>query len=164
MNPNLCLRSFFYSEIDKENIFTFRGVFTLAFFSAHKEIIDEAFVWKIFYQVVQALIHCHSRSTLCQVILHRDVKPANIFLDRENNAKLGDFGVSNKLEYCEYSTGSLAGTELYYSPVSLVIITHTLFLLIFLTGHLSSWDSGVKFLTSKMLQFACDYILVRCFI
>ena len=42
---------------------------------------------KFVLEVAQGLEHSHSRQ-----VLHRDVKPANVFLTAEGNAKLGDFG------------------------------------------------------------------------
>ena len=42
---------------------------------------------KLVLEVAQGLEHSHSRQ-----VLHRDVKPANVFLTAEGNAKLGDFG------------------------------------------------------------------------
>ena len=42
---------------------------------------------KLVLEVAQGLEHSHSRQ-----VLHRDVKPANVFLTAEGSAKLGDFG------------------------------------------------------------------------
>lgn len=39
--------------------------------------------------VAQGLALCHQRR-----LLHRDIKPDNVFLDSQNDAKLGDFGVA----------------------------------------------------------------------
>ena len=30
-------------------------------------------------------------------VIHRDIKPPNIFIDREGNVKVGDFGLANRL-------------------------------------------------------------------
>lgn len=46
----------------------------------------------IFAEVVVALEHLHS-----QRILHRDVKPENIFFDANRHVRLGDFGTSKEL-------------------------------------------------------------------
>jgi NIMA (never in mitosis gene a)-related kinase len=49
-------------------------------------------IWIILSQVLLALSSCHNRKE--GKILHRDLKPGNIFLDDKNNVKLGDFGLS----------------------------------------------------------------------
>lgn len=60
-----------------------------------KEFLDEDVIWKIFFQLMLALQHCHNRD---KKILHRDIKPANIMIDETgSNIKLGDFGLSREL-------------------------------------------------------------------
>ncbi|ORY87560.1 kinase-like domain-containing protein, partial [Protomyces lactucae-debilis] len=46
---------------------------------------------KIFAQICGAVAYIHSRG-----IVHRDLKLENIFLDRKNNVKLGDFGFTRE--------------------------------------------------------------------
>ena len=41
-----------------------------------------------------ALRECHYKGLPGKKILHRDIKPSNIFLDANDNIKLGDFGLS----------------------------------------------------------------------
>lgn len=43
----------------------------------------------VFVQVALALQHCHRHA-----VLHRDVKPANIFLTLEGIVRLGDFKIA----------------------------------------------------------------------
>jgi len=47
---------------------------------------------KIAAQVASALSYLHSSAAV--PVLHRDVKPANVFLDGDWNAKLGDLGLA----------------------------------------------------------------------
>ena len=58
-------------------------------------MIPEESIWKIFMQVTLALHEIHAKKD--EKIIHRDVKPANIFLDSENNVKLGDFGLAKRI-------------------------------------------------------------------
>lgn len=46
------------------------------------------FVWKLFRQIVEGLYHIHGLG-----MIHRDLKPGNIFLDENEDAKIGDFGL-----------------------------------------------------------------------
>ena len=60
---------------------------------AEKDFVAEDVIWKIFMQVLLALNECHSSKDGTPVILHRDLKPGNLFFDKNNNVKLGDFGL-----------------------------------------------------------------------
>ena len=55
--------------------------------------IPEEKGWKLLAQLTLALLECHNRKE-GNKILHRDLKPWNVFLDSEDNVKLGDFGLS----------------------------------------------------------------------
>lgn len=48
--------------------------------------------WRILRQILEALSHIHS-----QGIIHRDLKPMNIFIDRNNDVKVGDFGLAKNI-------------------------------------------------------------------
>ncbi|CAA2995339.1 eIF-2-alpha kinase GCN2 isoform X3 [Olea europaea subsp. europaea] len=47
----------------------------------------------IFRQIVQALAHIHENN-----IIHRDLSRSNIFLDKDGNVKVGDFGLAKELD------------------------------------------------------------------
>lgn len=70
----------------------------------------EAEVLKVGRDICMALILCHRKN-----ILHRDVKPENIFLNKDGNYKLGDFGVSRVLDACPGAVASTGiGTYEYW--------------------------------------------------
>jgi translation initiation factor 2-alpha kinase 4 len=63
---------------------------------ALREVIDKGClqkdpdkIWTLFRQILEAIVYIHH-----QGIIHRDIKPPNIFLDAEGTVKLGDFGLA----------------------------------------------------------------------
>ena len=75
--------------------------------------LTEEKLWGIFSQVADALHECHKRE---RKILHRDIKPGNVFLDANLNVKLGDFGLSKILNEGSAYTYTHVGTPFYMSP------------------------------------------------
>lgn len=70
---------------------------------------NEEFIWKIFITVVRGLKALHDLD-----IMHRDLKSANVFLNKDGTGKLGDLNVSKVakkgLSYTQ------TGTPYYASP------------------------------------------------
>ena len=58
-----------------------------------------------------AVQHVHERR-----IMHRDIKSQNVFLTKENNVKLGDFGIARPLQLTLQKIKSVVGTPYYMSP------------------------------------------------
>lgn len=74
--------------------------------------IPEAEALNIARQVLSALIEAHKLG-----IVHRDIKPGNIFLTKNGRVKLLDFGVAKALGGARLtSTGGMVGTAEYMSP------------------------------------------------
>ncbi|ORY47937.1 kinase-like protein [Neocallimastix californiae] len=60
-----------------------------------KEIyVDRRVIFKIFKQIVQAIAHVHWNGCI-----HRDVKPANVFLQDDYHILLGDFGLAKDVNF-----------------------------------------------------------------
>lgn len=74
---------------------------------------DAQRVWRMFREVIEGLLHIHS-----QGMIHRDLKPVNIFLDRSDHVKIGDFGLATT------NIKALGGGKL---TVFRIILTTTIF-------------------------------------
>jgi len=53
---------------------------------------------------------------LFRKIIHRDLKTANIFLTKDRQVKIGDFGISKTLDKTQLAATSMIGTPYYLSP------------------------------------------------
>jgi len=70
------------------------------------EIIDFA------KQICRGLRYAHSRN-----IIHRDIKPQNVLLDKNKNIHISDFGIAKMCSISNITmTGSAVGTPEYMSP------------------------------------------------
>ncbi|KAF9209919.1 G2-specific serine/threonine protein kinase [Haplosporangium sp. Z 27] len=132
-HPNIV--EFLERAIDRENSFIYilmeycEGGDLASVIRRHKEKsfpIPEEFVWNIMTQLTMALHECHcgmSRNEETNqpmpraAILHRDLKPDNVFLDANKNVKLGDFGLSRSLSNPQKAFAqTYVGTPFYMSP------------------------------------------------
>ncbi|MCC6804594.1 MAG: serine/threonine protein kinase [Anaerolineae bacterium] len=72
-------------------------------------------VLRLFQQISGALDYAHRQN-----VIHRDIKPDNILLDREGHALLADFGIAKLMQdvggITLTGTGGLVGTPAYMSP------------------------------------------------
>ena len=74
-----------------------------------KNGFSEKLVIKLGLDICNALILCKSKN-----IVHRDIKPQNIFVSEDKNFKLGDFGIAKTAE--RTTSGTKTGTYKYMAP------------------------------------------------
>jgi len=81
--------------------------------SGHRERHEFFGEWQIlrwFTQVALGLKYLHTKQ-----VVHRDLKPQNIFLTRKDDLRLGDFGIS-KMGSSSHVEETTIGTPYYFSP------------------------------------------------
>lgn len=81
----------------------------LAGYRADKEFMDPDDARRIIREVCSALDYAHG-----QGVIHRDVKPANVLLDRQGHAFLADFGLA--LITAVGTRGEIFGSAHYIAP------------------------------------------------
>lgn len=85
---------------------------TLKEFIVSKGPLSPEVAVPIMRQLVAAISNAHYNG-----IIHRDIKPQNILMDKEGNVKITDFGIAMALSATAYTkTNSVLGTVHYLSP------------------------------------------------
>lgn len=80
-------------------------------YEREKKRIPEDKILDIFVQICLGIKYLHDRK-----ILHRDLKPQNVFLTKNGIVKLGDFGISTTLEHTNDVAQTKLGTPIFCSP------------------------------------------------
>jgi serine/threonine protein kinase len=74
--------------------------------------LSEPEVWSVFIQLLMALKCLHFEHR----VIHRDLKPQNIFLTTQGILKVGDFGVSAVLAQTSDTARTFCGSPYYLAP------------------------------------------------
>jgi len=77
--------------------------------SMEKVALSESDIVQLGIDMCRALSLCQKHN-----IVHRDIKPQNIFVSADGNYKLGDFGIATISDHS--TTGPVAGTYRYMAP------------------------------------------------
>lgn len=76
----------------------------------NKKPLKEDKIWKFFIEICIGLEYIHKNK-----ILHRDIKTLNIFMNKNDEIKIGDLGVAKMLTSNEFAQ-TMVGTPFYLSP------------------------------------------------
>jgi serine/threonine protein kinase len=78
----------------------------------HIDVLPIPVAQYVIHQVADALTYAHGEG-----VVHRDVKPANIMVDRRGNLVVMDFGIAKAVDEANLTrTGLVIGTPAYMSP------------------------------------------------
>lgn len=88
---------------------------------------------EIMFQLCKGLSILHSRG-----IMHRDIKPPNLLLDKNRRLKIADLGAALKVNVPARKYTPLVGTPFYMAPEILLAISHY-------TMAVDMWSAGCVF-------------------
>jgi serine/threonine protein kinase len=117
---------------------------------------------RYFTQLVWVLEYLHSKLS----VAHRDLKCENILLDRNDNIRLIDFGISRTFEQHDEKLSTLCGSPAYAAPEMLQRQGYTymadiwslgVVLYVLVVGKLPFQDSSIPGLLQKILTTEIQY-------
>ena len=112
-----------------------------------KKVIEPKIIYIIINDICLGLNEIHDKN-----LIHRDLKPDNIFIGKDYKIKIGDFGISKKLDGTIHAK-TIAGTKNYMAPE---IIKGEKY-----TNKIDIWSLGciIYELCTLNICFECDYEL-----
>ncbi|VDO97445.1 unnamed protein product [Soboliphyme baturini] len=117
--------------------------------------LDEAYAAVVLEQVVDGVMYLHRRG-----VIHRDLSASNIFLDKDWNVKIGDFGLAAQMSGPNEKHFTMCGTPNYIAPEIAMRKPHGLeadiwslgcLLYTFLSGHPPFGSNGQVSTTLKRI-------------
>ena len=94
---------YYGSYKDKNNLYIliefFEGIDLKSFINCYKyknKSMEEKLIYKIILDICEGLKEIHNNN-----LIYRDIKPENIFINKNNKIKIGNFGVSKKFQINE---------------------------------------------------------------
>ena len=76
-----------------------------------KKSVEKQVIYHIILEICNGLKEIHNKK-----LIHRDLKPDNIFLTSDSKIKIGDFGLAKQLNQKNQYAKTQAGTILYMAP------------------------------------------------
>ena len=77
----------------------------------NNKLIDKNIIYHIIYDICLGLKEIHNNN-----LIHRDLKPDNLFISEDLRIKIGDFGISKQLNSVNEYAKTKIGTMLYMAP------------------------------------------------
>jgi len=102
----------FYKEATLFFVLEYMDRGTLADLLSKCGAIQENILSKLAYKLVLGLEYLHKELHL----IHRDIKPQNILINKEGDVKITDFGVSGEIAHTMACKTTFTGTLKYMSP------------------------------------------------
>jgi len=124
--------------------------------------INENIARRYFAQLLSSLDYLHNQ----QYVAHRDLKAENVMLDKYNNIRLIDFGLSNVFSRSEPALNTSCGSPAYAAPEMIRGLQYTkaadiwslgVLLYAMIVGKLPYDDPNVQVLLGKILNTEVTY-------
>ena len=108
------------------------------------ELMPEDVLWTIAFSVLSALKYLHQVLR----VIHRDVKPSNMLIDRSGKVKLCDFGISGILRPGSFANTVEVGCKFYMAPERIDQETKEKY-----SSKSDTWSFGVSMIEISICQF-----------
>ncbi|CAI5440825.1 unnamed protein product [Caenorhabditis angaria] len=124
-----------------------------------KLINNQEVCWRIFSEILCGLQYIHM-----QGMIHRDIKPLNIFLNSQQNVKIGDFGLATKDFIRDRKRDKAAEKSTSFEKEKGVVDqTRDIGTQLYMAPELFLEQEKGKLYTSKIDVFSCGVVLFEMF-